>query len=60
MIESALRAHPRDEDVMAMCGELLAWLREGRPPTQTASKPWLAMNISRSTFYRRRAEGEAT
>ena len=53
MIERALALHPGDAAVTAPCWELLAWLREGRPPTLTASKPWLAMNMSRSTFYRR-------
>ena len=53
MIERALALHPGDAAVTAPCWELLAWLREGRPPTLTASKAWLAMNMTRLTFYRR-------
>jgi hypothetical protein len=30
--------------------------RYGIMPRKPASKPWLAMNISRSTYYRRRAK----
>jgi hypothetical protein len=33
------------------------WRRaHGIMPRKPASKPWLAMNISRSTYYRRRAK----
>ena len=57
LIELALRAHPHDPHVAAVCGELLAWLRDGRPPTLSKSKPWLAAGtagMSRSAWYRDR------
>ena len=56
IIERVLAKH-READVVAVCGELVWWLRHGRPPALSKAKPWLALNMSRTTFYRRRAEG---
>jgi hypothetical protein len=54
LVDRVRLAFRRDPDIELLCNELMRRVLAVRP-TITAMRPWEGLNISRTTWYRRRA-----